>query len=272
MGAEREAQIGILVVATPVAHIEPTDAAERTLSHHDAGRPAEVHLAAEAKRRSRRATAVPVHVDVAVAGNHRTGLLQRPVEVRLGRHHCAARRVRVEHRQERRQPTGLDERVAVQEAQQRCTGERGALVRGHRKAQVAVVVHHPRADERVTQPITGVVRRGIVHDDELVRLLGVRRDRPQARVDDRPLAISDHDDRHGRRLAGRDRHHQPPSPCRRRRRSRPRWPRWVAGAEEAFVSAAPIAGAARRAASASYRRNAVANRSRSSWSWAASAS
>ncbi len=126
--------------------------------------------------------------------HHRAGFLHRAVLVEVERDDRAYAGLR-ERLEERRQPAGLDERVAVQEAEVAAASPFGSLVGGTAEAAVGLVADDRRALGMLLDPREGVVRRGVVHEQELEARLGVvreRRDRPRG---DLSAAVEHHHNR-----------------------------------------------------------------------------
>ena len=121
--------------------------------------------------------------------------------------------------EEGREPVGLNDRVAVQEAEEPAARRLGALVRSLAEAAVDGVPHDGGAVDVVLDSLERVVRRRVVHEHELERRLGVLGERCDRAAGQLPAAVEEHHHRDFRLAGRRDAqatrriHSEPPPGC-----------------------------------------------------------
>jgi hypothetical protein len=190
-----EAQVDVLAVAERVRRIEPTDLEEHRAAHQQARRRPVVHVAAEAVLELLGIVAVAQCPRRTVAADHAAGLLQDPVEVQQARDHGACPGIGVQDLDQGGQPSLLDERVAVEDADVPPDGMQHALVGPRAKADVAIVEEQPGpldAAEHVLDPVA----RGVVDHDQLERGVGVGDEGLDRRLHPLLAAVGHHHHRH----------------------------------------------------------------------------
>jgi len=134
--------------------------------------------------------AVAVVVAGAVAPEDAARLLQGAVDVVEPGAHRGHVVLAVEHLEQRRQPAGLHQRVAVEQQHAGRAGHGHAEVGGGAVAAVGVL----QEDARVVdggEPRARGVRRGVVDDDQLVGDLGGVDQRPQGALRPLPGVVDD---------------------------------------------------------------------------------
>src|SRR5207247_553191 len=129
---------GVLEVPGREGLVEAAELLEQPRRDEHAGGGAVIDLAPEAVLEAVRIATGPDSVRVSDRVHDRAGLLEGAVLVQVERHPRAGARL-VERLEQRLQPAGLDECIAVEEAEVAPTRLGGALVRGRSEAAVDLV-------------------------------------------------------------------------------------------------------------------------------------
>ena len=174
MPAEAQAEVHVLEVGRDIDDVEAAKVEEDPAAKNEARAGGVVDRPPKAVSGLLRIAAETEEQRVRIAEEEATGFLQGSVDVQDQGSSSTQGLVLVQGLQERGQPAGADETIAVEKNEIRRRRQRSRLVGRRPETAVGRVEDEPRVQDFIPQSGGGVVGGGVVDDDDLVAGIGIR--------------------------------------------------------------------------------------------------